>query len=107
MNLHPLNALAERILQINVANGWDVLEPADWADDWKVPGKLALLHSEVSEALEEFRRNRKETFTEEMADVFIRGLDICAGLEIDIVAAIEAKIAQNRERDHRHGGKRI
>jgi NTP pyrophosphatase (non-canonical NTP hydrolase) len=37
-----------------------------------VPEKLCLIHSEVSEALEAHRKDDKENFAEEIADIIIR-----------------------------------
>lgn len=102
-----LSELGELIVNINTANGWDVTTPQDWEDAYKLPGVLALIHSEVSEALEAFRVNNKENFTEELADIVIRVLDCASGLGIDLDEAIRAKLAKNRERGFRHGGKRL
>lgn len=46
-----LVGLAAEINEINRANGWEVLEPEQWTDPYKIPALLALIHSEVSEAL--------------------------------------------------------
>ncbi len=107
MTGNMLNDIAKRVREINLANGWNVTEPTDWQDQYKVPAILALIHSEVSEALEAFRHNDKANFAEEMADVLIRVLDCCPGLKIDIDAEVQAKLQQNSERGHRHGGKRV
>lgn len=65
-----LTDLSQFVRAINVANGWAVMMPDDWHNcDYRVPALLALIHSEVSEALEDFRNNRKEHFGEEIADV--------------------------------------
>jgi hypothetical protein len=46
-----LNKLGAEILVINEDNGWDVTKPGDWAGtEYKIPAKLALITSEVSEA---------------------------------------------------------
>jgi NTP pyrophosphatase (non-canonical NTP hydrolase) len=42
----------------------------------------------------------------ELADVIIRVLDMACDLGIDIEAAVEAKMAFNATRPHKHGGKR-
>lgn len=106
--------IGERIVQINEANGWDTLKPYDWpgeapknqvVDKYKVPNHLALIHSEVSEALEAYRKGDKENFAEECADVFIRLLDMTHGLEIDLAKAIADKLVKNIGRGYRHGGK--
>lgn len=102
-----LAELAREVLEINRANGWQPLEPDEWAQRYKVPAILALIHSEVSEALEAFRKQDRENFAEELADVVIRVLDCAGGLGIDLDAAVLEKLAKNRTRGHRHGGKHV
>jgi NTP pyrophosphatase (non-canonical NTP hydrolase) len=102
-----LKELGTTINEINTANGWNVTKPENWEDPYKIPGVLALIHSEVSEALEGFRHNDRPNFEEELADVIIRVLDLCSGLGIDIETVIMAKLEHNRQRGYKHGGKRI
>lgn len=103
-----LNALAQEVVTINHANGWNVVRPEEWDENpHKIPALLALIHSEVSEALEDFRKGNREHFSEEMADVVIRCLDLCGGMGIDLDAAVAAKLAKNRQRGFRHGGKKV
>lgn len=102
-----LLALETEINAINRANGWNVLTPAAWDDPHHIPTVLALIHSEVSEALEGFRHNDRDNFAEELADVFIRLLDCTGGLGIDLAPVILAKMAKNRTRGLHHGGKRV
>lgn len=86
------------------------------------PGEdIALMHSELSEALEEFRNGRKidETYYNpdkptkpegvpaELADVVIRILGFCERNEIDLGKAILEKMAYNESRPFRHGGKKL
>lgn len=102
-----MNELAKEIIAINTANGWNCTKPEQWEDTYKVPAILALVHTEISEAVEAFRHNDKENFIEEMADVVIRVLDCTGGLGLDIDAAIRAKLEKNKTRGFRHGGKRV
>jgi NTP pyrophosphatase (non-canonical NTP hydrolase) len=103
-----MNKLAKKINEINRANGWNMLTPEDWkASEYKIPAILALIHSEVSEALEAFRKNDRENFAEEMADVVIRCLDCTGGLDIDIQGEIMKKLEKNAKRGYRHGNKRV
>ena len=80
------------------------------------PVAIALIHSELSEALEEYRAGHDVTkvYVEdgkpegvgiELADAVIRILDYCEAAGIDLDAAIELKADYNRGRGHRHGGK--
>jgi NTP pyrophosphatase (non-canonical NTP hydrolase) len=102
-----MNELAKEINAINAANGWNVLTPEEWEYQYKIPGIIALIHSEASEALEAFRKNDKANFEEEIADVIIRCLDCAGGLGIDIDAVVRAKLEKNKTRGYRHGGKKV
>lgn len=101
-------ALAAEVVAINQANGWNTITPEEWdSSPYKVPALLALIQSEASEALEDFRKGRRDHFPEEIADIIIRCLDLAGGLGLDLDAAIAAKLEKNRQRGYRHGGKRV
>jgi len=102
-----LQELGYEIRAVNIANGWNVTQEVDWQDAYKVPAILALVTSEVSEALEAFRKNDRENFKEEMADVLIRVLDCVVAFDPDFDATVRAKIEANKKRGFRHGGKRV
>jgi len=63
------------------------------------------MHSELSEALEKFRRPlyRKERIAEEFADCIIRILDFCHAWKMDIEKAILEKMERNKKREYKHG----
>lgn len=68
-----------------------------------IPVKLALIMSEGAEALEAHRKEYgREQFAEELADIVIRVADLAGGLDIDLQAAIEKKVAKNSDRPHLH-----
>ena len=65
--------------------------------------KLALIHSEVSEALSALRDDDTEHEAEEVADIIIRVLDYSAWRGIDLDAAVGAKVEKNLGRPYLHG----
>jgi NTP pyrophosphatase (non-canonical NTP hydrolase) len=67
------------------------------------PEKLALIHSEVSEALEGMRNGDEANVAEEMADIVIRVLDFCGWKGINIEQEVVNKMAKNRKRPRLHG----
>ena len=108
--MNSLKSLGEEIAEINKANGWKCLTPDEWNPDinpYKIPAVLMLITSEISEALEAFRKRDRENFEEELADTFIRLLDCTQGLGIDIESVILDKMKKNRNRGYKHGGKVI
>ena len=85
-----------------------------------LPEELCLIHSEVSEALEDYRSGRSlgEIYHEggkrdkpcgipiKFADIMIHIADLCHQYGIDIEEAIRMEHAYSRTRQHRHGGDR-
>ena len=73
---------------------------------WKnMPEKLMLVVTELSEAMEAYRREDLENFKEEIADTFIRLCDICGSVNIDIEREIRTKMEVNKKRPYLHGKK--
>ena len=68
-----------------------------------INGFLTLIASEVFEAQQALRKNDKDNFKEEIADIFIRAADLCGGLGIDIEEEIIKKMEYNKGREKMHG----
>lgn len=74
---------------------------------------IALMHSELSEALEAMRKpERKDEHLPhldpvglELADVLIRVFDFCGARGIDLATCVKEKMDYNDRRPMRHGGK--
>lgn len=98
-----------------VANGvHQTAKEKGWWDGERNNGEIiALMHSELSEALEALRHgnppdDKIPDFSgaeAELADVVIRIMDMAPARGWRIAEAIMAKIAYNETRSHKHGGK--
>ena len=107
---HKLNDLAIECHDLAVEKGW-------YDTERSFPELIALIHGEVSEALQVYRednsprsywedaRGKPEGVPAELADAIMEILSMCAFFEIDIDAALATKMAYNRTRPYRHGNK--
>lgn len=100
-----LRALQKKIAETNRAKGW--------YDVARTFGEgIALIHSEVSEALEAYRSATTpdllhEQVGLELADIVIRTLDEAERQSIDLQTYVDQKMLFNMKRLYRHGGKRL
>lgn len=122
--MNGLNELAKEIHKRNIEKGF-------FEGKNNIGEMLCLIHSEVSEALEadrkakycnqepklvlgwvsdedfhaKYREKVKGSFEEEMGDIFIRVLDMCAYKNIDLENHVKCKMRYNSLREYKHGKK--
>jgi len=93
--------LANEIHDTAKAHGW-------WEGKRSFGDLIALMHSELSEALEAYRDGKTDAAVGiEFADVIIRVLDACVGLGYPIEKIMIEKMEYNKTRPYRHGGKKL
>lgn len=101
------NKFAHEVHQASSDAGW--WPEADRINPYIIPLKISLIHSEVSEALEGFRKDEmddklphRSSIEVELADAIIRIGDIAAFLNLDVEGALVEKLAVNKTRkDHK------
>ena len=116
-----INNLRDKCYNAAKNNGWHNTPVNAEIIDYIKATMIALIHSEVSEALEGERKGLMDTHLKnrpmaevEMADVVIRVMDYCGKFGYDIGGAIVEKLAYNNTRaDHKienrskNGGKKF
>ena len=118
MTTTTIAALQERAYRQSVEKGFHDDEPTEGRALLSLNAeRIALIHSELSEAVEELRKGvpadatyyydatpeKPEGVPSEMADVVIRVLDFCGANNINLEAMILEKLDFNQSRPARHG----
>lgn len=118
-NMKTFNEVVEQAHKNSVVGGWwNDISPDD---PYIFATKLALIHSEISEALEGGRKNtmdshlpHRRTDEVELADACIRIFDLAGARKMDLYGAIIEKMEYNSKReDHKmetrmaEGGKKF
>lgn len=106
---HCLAALVKQSHEANKAAGWwtDIATGESLVNAPRiVEQKLALIHSEISEALEGHRKNlmddklpHRKMIEVELADCLIRLTDLAGAMNLDLAGAVVEKMAFNARRD--------
>ena len=116
--MKSIRVWSNEVHRLAVQKGWwDQAESGDGMlpSERNVPELLCLIHSEVSEALECYRKGemmftvaengKPEGFWVEIADVVIRILDLAGAYQVDLEHILEVKHEYNKTRGYRHGNK--
>lgn len=91
-----IKQLTEQVLKLATEKGF-----GSKPEEISVPEKVALIHSEVSEAFEAYRHNNlegKDGFNEELADVVLRILHLAGVCGVDLEKEILKKLQYNEGR---------
>jgi hypothetical protein len=106
--IQSFNAISRRVTTCANNKGWGMSEELP-----EQAMKIALMHSELSEALEALRHGNPPSdhipefsgVSEELADTIIRIMHMSDALGYNVAEAIIAKIEFNKGREYKHGGK--
>jgi NTP pyrophosphatase (non-canonical NTP hydrolase) len=98
----PLGSLRSIMDWQRIVTDWAVSKGFTWTRK-DVDTMLLRIHSEISEASEVVRDNDVEGFGEELADIFIRLVNLCEVWDINLEEEVIKKHNKNIERPFLHG----
>lgn len=97
MKEEGLNLKMQEVRQMADAKGFSAEEERIWE-------MLALIHSEISEATDAYKKGEpREEVGEELIDAIIRILHLLSALDLDAEALYQRKMAENWGRPHKYG----
>jgi NTP pyrophosphatase (non-canonical NTP hydrolase) len=108
-NLKILNQFASKIFEMNMLMGWYSDPKTGERIERNIPEMICLIHSELSEGLEGYRKNlmddhlpHRPMLEVELADVLIRVFDLAGYQGLDLSGAFNDKVLFNASRaDHK------
>lgn len=105
MDMHEFQ---QEVVRINTEKGWRD------GQEISVGDALALITSEIGEAVDAYRRwgldpiitegGKPEGIGSELADIVIRTFDMADRFGLNLIDEIEQKLRYNETRPYRHGG---
>jgi len=97
MEKEGLNLKMREVRQMAEAKGFS-------ADEERIWEMLALIHSEISEATDAYKKGKPlEEVGEELIDAIIRILHLLSALDQDAETLFQRKMAENWGRPHKYG----
>lgn len=112
----PVNHMIILIIDCLMAKCHLTSREKGWYDEHRDDGTfIALMHGELSEALEAIRHDNPQdkhlssfdNLTVELADTLIRIFDFAEYKKLNLAEALLAKMEFNDSREYKHGGKKI
>lgn len=102
-----LDVVEARTMPTLIKEAYDTAKEKGWWDQPRpIMELICLMHCELSEAAEAYRKKEgDDRIVEELADVLIRVFDLCGSRGWDLEKSVRDKMAFNKTRPYRHGGK--
>lgn len=98
-----INDMAKLCHEVSVLQGfYDGLSTTEPLKGYTFPVKISLIMTELAEAIEAHRHGDTENLFEEMADIFIRLMDLAGAIGMDMEEEVARKMQINLDRPYKH-----